>query len=181
MPLQETPDINFKPEELNSSYKPIPIIDWINKVGKRILITVQAIILILLAINFFFSRSLNNLTEQFNSLKERTQSTEKVALLNDYKDLQQKILEIEGIQKNRIDWTSRIKNLGEKIPADLLVERYDFAPDSLILKATVKSVQGFALFIGKLREDSEIKAITLTKSDYNNKTKDFSFEMLINL
>lgn len=181
MPLEQVPDINFKTEELQASYKETPLIEWVNKVGKNILIATQTIILILLGLNFFFSRSLNNLKSEYDSLKQRTESVENLALLKSFRELQLQVLEIENIENSSINWTQRLNLLREKIPADLLVEEYEYKSSTLNIKATVKSVQGFALFISKLQADETIRSISLNNSTYNTETKDFNFEMELTL
>jgi len=181
MPTEQVPQINFKPEDLQEAYKTKPIVDWINKTGKHILVVVQALILIFIGVNFYFSRSLNSLTEEFNSLKGTTQSFEKLALVEEYKILQQKITEIENIQSKQIDWNARLSDLSEKVPSDLIIDEYEFNPNQLIISAHVESVQGFATFISKLRNDADIKTVVLTSSLYDQKTKIFEFKMEIEL
>lgn len=179
MPEKTVPDINFKPEELQQNYKTKPIIEWLDKTGKTILIFVEAIILIFLGVNFYFSRTLNDLTQQYNSLKEQTTTPEDIKLIENHKILQEEVETIKNITDTQIDWEERLKTLQEKIPSDLIIRSYEFTGNMLSIEAGVSSVQGFAFFISKLRNDPEIKSITLVQSEYNNQTKEFSFGMEI--
>lgn len=181
MPSDQVPEINFKAEELQASYRTSPIVEWINKVGVNILIAVQAIILILLGTNFFLSRGLTSLVDEYDSLKARIEAPENQLLVKDYQALQRQVIEIENIESARINWPERIRILGEKIPADLLVNSFGFGENTLSIEGTVKSVQGFALFISKLRNDPSVKEITLSSSTYDTESQEFSFSMGIGL
>jgi hypothetical protein len=181
MPLEQVSNINFKAEEIQQSFKHKPVIDWINKVGKSILIFLQVVILILVGINFYYSRYLNNIKIEFQDLKEKTQSPEQIEKIQKYQGLQTKIEEIENIEKTRINWKERLDILGGKIPNDLTIKEYTYAAESLSITAKVASVQGFALFIQKLRGDNQIKSISLLESEYDSETKYFSFKMDIGL
>ena len=181
MPITNNPDINFKPEDIQQNYKTKPIIEWIDKTGKTILIMVEASILIFLALNFYFSRSLNGLNSQYTGLKDKTTSPEDIKLIQNHKELQEKVETIKNISKTQLNWEERLTMIQEKIPADLIVKNYEFSANTLLISADVTSVQGFAFFISKLRSDPEISSITLVESKYNNLTKAFSFGMEISL
>jgi hypothetical protein len=181
MPSDQVPEINFKAEELQASYKISPIVEWINKVGVNILIGVQAIILVLLAANFFLSRGLTSLTNEYDSLKARIDAPEEQALLKDYEKLQKQVIEIENIEKAKVNWPERLKFLGDKVPSDLLIENFSFGEESLRVDGRVRSVQGFALFITKIRNDPAVTSIILEESVYDKEAKEFSFALGIGL
>ncbi len=144
--------------------------------GRHILIVTEAILLAGLAIEFYFHTQSNSLDKQIKNSTEILALQENQELLKEHRRIQGELTKISEITNKQVNWGERLDKINAIVPEDMTLESYKYEADKLNLKASVKSTQGFALFLDSLIRDESIKSIIMNKSTFDRIQQSFSFD-----
>ena len=180
MPIEANNSINFISEEHKAAQKSKVwevFLSWSSNTGKHILVAIETIVLLCLAADFYLSRNINLINNEISDLNLALNQVESQNIIKLHKEYQRDLLILEQNINAQIDWGTKLNKLNEKVPENMILKYINHEVGKITLSGTVDTPQGFGTFIEKLINDENVTEITLNRSVYDVKLKNFTFDL----
>lgn len=160
--------VNLLPKDDFES-KPLgKFLQWMLSYGRYIIISVELIVLVVFFSRFIFDRKLADLSDSIEQKKAIIASAADLEknMITFQKDLKR----VSDLDKNRDTYLALINRLKVITPKDTFYEKIGFNNEKITLSGKTLNSTSFAYFLAKLRQESNLSEIDLTKVTKNNET-----------
>lgn len=157
------------------------IYNWVFKVGRYILVGVEAMLLVVFFSRFVMDEINNDLTKDIN---------DKVTLLSNgefrsreikYRNIHTLLLDVKDLEKKQVINSTLVAEIVSGVPSSLTLETFSFNNDKVSMNintTTIKSVKDYEF---SLRQNNKIKDVVVTLSKTGNTGSELDVSITFNI
>jgi len=152
---------------------------WTTKYGRTIVISFQALIIVMLFYKLFLY---NNFADTMETIEEKTAILTSLNQTEaDLKDVQFRIVSLKKVQENSFKPSSYTELIKKLVPQNTVISTLIMEADSIRLTAQSGSLYTFGQMLSNLSQEKSITKVTLLEAQFDKDTSIFTFNIEITL
>lgn len=157
------------------------IYNWVFKVGRYILVGVEALLLIVFFSRFVMDEINNDLTKDIN---------DKVTLLSNsqfrsqeikYRNIHTLLLDVKDLEKKQVINSTLVAEIVSGVPSTLTLETFSFNNDKVSMNINTSNIKSVKDYEFSLRQNNKIKDVVVTLSKTGNSTSTLDVSITFNI
>lgn len=157
------------------------IYNWVFKVGRYILVGVEAMLLIVFFSRFVMDEINNDLTKDINDKVSLLSNSEFRSREIKYRNINTLLLDVRDLEKKQIINSTLVAEIVSGVPSTLTLETFSFNNDKVSMNINTTSIKSVKDYEFSLRQNNKIKDVVVTLSKTGNTGSDLDVSITFNI